>query len=745
MIKKFPLLLLIIVFNITFSVSQSTNTKLIKADKLFIKLAYANAAKAYEDFLKKNAKDFYASRQVAICYTKINNPAKAIDFWPSVIENSQATDADKLAYAQCLLANYRPDEAKKILSTLKNSSDKNAANWAIAFDNSNLFYEDSALCKVFDIKKGINTNNPEYSPVVYDKELIYVTEHKKSAIQRFFSSNPNQNSYRFNFSVRKDTLRFDKPTVYNDYIQCKKINGPLCFTPDDSSLYFTRSASKKDMKKAKIKNAPSKLQIYFTRLNQFGDAHPEILPFIYNSPDYDIMHPSFSADGKTLYFASNMSGSIGGLDIFMCKFDKGEWGSPQNLGPQINTTGNEFFPHISPQGILYFASDTRPGLGGLDIFFADPNTTTKTFYEAENIGAPMNTQFDDFGVYISKSGKVGYLSSNRKSNYNNSDIFYFVNNKPKSFDVKLNFIDSLTQKGVNTSFTLTTPNASFNQKVDSISFFTMRIKPTKQFNVIASANNYKLNTTTKTIQVNDTVVSILMALKSEKSIKGKVIDKETNLPIAGVKVAIYDEFGNKYLDYITDSTGVYKVTNLPLDKPLFIGSEKRPDYFSNTEKFVIKPDSDLIKNIYTQKIVIGKAIKIDNIYFDLGKFNIRPDAAIELDKIVQLMKNNSQIIIELSSHTDCRGVATTNLTLSDKRAKSSTAYIISKGIDKSRIKGKGYGEGKLLNNCGCEGKKPSTCSEEEHAQNRRTEFKVTGFIAEKKAVEEKPKTKKAKK
>ena len=152
-----------------------------------------------------------------------------------------------------------------------------------------------------------------------------------------------------------------------------------------------------------------------------------------------------------------------------------------------------------------------------------------------------------------------------------------------------------------------------------------------------------------------------------------------------------------------------------------------------------------MKDIYTQKIVIGKAIKIDNIYFDLGKFNIRPDAAIELDKVVQLMKNNSQIIIELSSHTDCRGVAAANLALSDKRAKSSTAYIISKGIDKNRIKGKGYGEGKLLNNCACEGKKTSTCSEDEHAQNRRTEFKVTGFVAEKKAVEEKPKTKKGKK
>ncbi|MCE3259348.1 MAG: OmpA/MotB domain protein [Bacteroidetes bacterium] len=131
------------------------------------------------------------------------------------------------------------------------------------------------------------------------------------------------------------------------------------------------------------------------------------------------------------------------------------------------------------------------------------------------------------------------------------------------------------------------------------------------------------------------------------------------------------------------------------------------------------------------KIVVGKAIKIDNIYFDVGKFNVRPDAAVELDKLVTLMKDNPEIIIELSSHTDCNGAASANLTLSDKRAKSSAAYITGKGIAKNRIKGKGYGESKLVNDCKCEGKKASTCTEEQHAQNRRAEIKVTGFVVEK--------------
>jgi len=121
---------------------------------------------------------------------------------------------------------------------------------------------------------------------------------------------------------------------------------------------------------------------------------------------------------------------------------------------------------------------------------------------------------------------------------------------------------------------------------------------------------------------------------------------------------------------------------------------------------------------------IGKIIDLKPIYFDLGKWNIRPDAAIELDKIVNVMKENPYMVIELGSHTDCRGSAASNLSLSDKRAKSSAAYIVSKGIDKTRIYGKGYGESKLVNSCACEGPVKSTCSEEEHSQNRRTEFRI---------------------
>ncbi len=135
-------------------------------------------------------------------------------------------------------------------------------------------------------------------------------------------------------------------------------------------------------------------------------------------------------------------------------------------------------------------------------------------------------------------------------------------------------------------------------------------------------------------------------------------------------------------------------------------------------------DYDYRVDVPLEKIIIGKAIKIDNIYFDLNKYNIRKDAAIELDKIVKMLNENPEIIIELSSHTDSRGSDASNMTLSDNRAKSSAEYIVSKGISLNRITGKGYGESKLVNECGNNVK----CSDKLHQQNRRTEFSVVGFV-----------------
>ncbi|MCE3226199.1 MAG: hypothetical protein K0S32_750 [Bacteroidetes bacterium] len=733
MSKRRSVLAVILIFSASLLMAQATDKGLVGADKQFIKMSYKEAAASYEKYLKKHPKDFYASRQAAICYGKLGDQNKAIDHWTNAMESSQATDRDRLDYAKSLLANYRTEDAKRVIVNLRSSSDAVAGKWGRAYADGYNFNEDSILSRVHLVPVA-STPKPEYSPVYYKDHLIYVTELKKPSASSIFSSE------------RYDTVDVEKGIKFNSHIQKKNnINGAFCFTPDDSTLYFTRTITKKETKKkTKNPNATSMMQLFSTAMNSYGLAHQEIHPFIYNSFDYHCMHPSISADGKKLYFASDMPGTLGGTDIFVCEWKDGNWDKPKNLGTNINSAGNESYPHISEEGLLYFVSDGWPGMGGLDLFYADP-TKEGGFTEAENLGATMNTQFDDFGLSLMK-GKPnkGYLSSNRKAGTRDYDIYYFVNNKPRSFPAKIMFYDSLENKSMSVSFTLNIPSGTYDEKLDSGKIYNARIRPGKALNISAVSENYVTKNFFKNpVEKSDTMVVVQMRPKSRKCIEGKIIDKDNNKPLAGVKVAIYDEDGNKYLDYITDSTGNYSICNLPLDKALYIGSQKKPDYFSNTDKFFIKKNQDLLKDIFAMKIVVGKAIKVDNIYFDVGKFNVRPDAALELDKLVALMKDNPEIIIELSSHTDCNGAAAANMSLSDKRAKSSAAYIISKGIAKNRIKGKGYGESKLVNDCKCEGKKPSTCSEEQHAQNRRAEIKVTGFIVEKaKPADKKPVAKK---
>lgn len=731
MSRKLFVLILLVFAQISPFFAQSPDNTLISADKKFIQLSWSEAAGLYEKFLSKNPKDFYASRQAAISYHMLNNQSKAIDHWTNVYENSLATEKDKLEYGKCLLANYRTDNAKMIFRDLIKSTDPAISSWGKAFSNINSFYEDSALCKVYEVA-GFKTEKSEYSPVFFRSELIYVTEEKKNKPASILNAVSNQRAFMLYSSGRTDSTTYKKGKVFNKQIQSKYLNGPVCITPDDSVIYFTRTMPKAELKKAaNPKSATLKLQIFYTQINTFGFAHPEIKPFPYNSTEYDCMHPAIDKTGKKLYFASDMPGTLGGKDIWMCEWKDQAWSKPVNLGPQINSSGNEAFPFVNKDGVLYFASDNRPGLGGFDLFFADPKNSSGSFSEAENMGAPINTQFDDFGISFFNDGKRGYFSSNRKNDLRDDDIYFFVNDKPRSIPTRIQFTDSVSNAGIVVEFTLSTGNSVFHEKLEPGAAFNTRVRSGRDIRINASSEGFKPELFIRNITFNDTILTVELKPKSLKCIAGKILDKDENKPVRGMKVAIYDEDGNNYLNLLTDTSGNYKVCQLPLDKDLYIGSEKKPDYFSNTDRFRIKKDTDLLKDILAQKIVIGKPIKIDHIYFDQGKFNVRPDAATELDKLVRLMKDNPEVIIELSSHTDCTGPAVKNLSLSDKRAKSSADYIVKHGIDKKRITGKGYGESKLVNDCRCEGNSVTECTEEQHAQNRRVEIKVTGLIKKK--------------
>jgi outer membrane protein OmpA-like peptidoglycan-associated protein len=459
--------------------------------------------------------------------------------------------------------------------------------------------------------------------------------------------------------------------------------------------------------------------------------------FTYNSADYACGHPTLSPDGKTLYFTSDMPGGFGGADIYACQINaKGEFEKPVNLGANVNTSGQEMFPWIGADELLYFSSNGRPGLGGLDLFAAPRDGKMA----AKNLGLSINSINDDFAVTFLADGKSGYIASNKKG----SDDIYAIK---KLQDIRFNALIKGTVIDQNNqtilpfaSVTVKDQNGNIvtETKADANGNYQFEVAPGANYTVSAKLDKYEGATSQLTVPNEATTVqqNLGLAKQDNYAIRLLVTNATTKSAISGVAVVINDI--KKASTLINESTTVSGDVKKTL-KGYQVGDEinlkielTAPGYLKKTVEYKGKIDqAGVIQlheklNIELQPVALGadlaKMLSIKPIYFDLGQFNIRKDAAIELDKIVKVMNENPTMVIELGSHTDCRSSVQFNQTLSSNRAKASAEYIQKRISNPSRISGKGYGESRLLNDCGCEGTVKSTCTEAQHQLNRRTEF-----------------------
>ena len=467
--------------------------------------------------------------------------------------------------------------------------------------------------------------------------------------------------------------------------------------------------------------------------------------FPYNNDEYSVGHATLTADGKTMYFASDMPGGTGGVDLYKSNRQaNGTWTTPVNLGTRINTEGNEMFPFIHADGILFFASDGHLGLGGLDVF-ATPLDAKGTAGIVKNLGTPVNGNRDDFALILDKTMKSGYFSSNRETGNGDDDIYYFALNKPITFGKRIEGIAkdksgtivgmavvSLMDKNGNVLETLTTgEDGYFSFPADDKTEYKLKGSKTEYFDGTEKANTLGDEPVVKADVVLDKDPGI--------SLVGLVREKGTTTVLDGVKVTLLDNLGGPGANYTTDAEGMFRNPlegkkladrisyNIKLEKEGYL--PKTVTYNKVLDKpgqYEVQSELDLSLTKLEVGMDIGKAIDIQPIYFDVNKYNIRPDAAIELQKIVEVMNAYPTMVIELGSHTDCRATEAYNMTLSDNRAKASAAWIKKKITGADRIYGKGYGESQLVNHCACDrtDKDNQICSEEEHQLNRRTEFRI---------------------
>ena len=406
------------------------------------------------------------------------------------------------------------------------------------------------------------------------------------------------------------------------------------FNKDRTKVYFTRNTFYEN-KKGLSSDRIMKLSIYIADVAPDGKWY-NIVPFPYNSDEYNNGHPTMSLDGKKLYFSSDMPGTMGNSDVFFCDITgTGTFTVPKSLGGNVNTPGRESFPFIAPDGTLYFSSDGHGGLGKLDIFKTDSNE-----YElaaVQNIGEPFNSSRDDIAFVLNNNLLEGYFASNRPGGKGDDDIYYFMSDKLK-------------------------------KKEEPVV-----VEPPKPM----ECKNAILGTLT---DANDGVF-----------LEGglvEIIDEEGNT----VFKSTVGENGNFRINTKCDKRFLIKASKkYYLSEELEVTSSD----VNGEEKFI---NVSLIPEVSRSggKLVID----IESIYFDYDDFRITKQAAVELDKVIAFMLKYPEVIVEGGSHTDCRGGEDYNLKLSTKRAQSTVKYIMENGgFDSSRISAKGYGESAPVNNC----------------------------------------------
>jgi len=722
-------LIILLLFNYS---SFSQKMKLKKGENYYQVYSYAETIKKYEGITDKTDE---INRRLAESYYNIGKFKKSENYYEILVTSESKTAEDIYNYASVLAMNKKYKESEKWMAEFNKlaKNDRRGKLWA---ENKG-FYKSLQKDKGrFVIKNlDINAKHQDFGPAYYKDKIVFASSRQPiKMIKRHWNWNdlPFLDLYIADVDTNLELKSLQK---FHKSYNKKYHEGPASYNKDGDFMAFTRNNYK-----GKSEEGIIKLQLFTAEF--IDDKWQKEKPMHFNSSEYSVGHASLTGDGKTMYFASDMPGGYGGVDIYSCnRKSDGGWTDPKNLGEKINTEGDEMFPFIHSEGILFFASNGLLGLGGLDVFLC--RVTENGFDNLENIGVPVNSSYDDFAFILDEKQESGYFSSNRLDGKGDDDIYMFRLLRPFTFGklIRGTATDSLGNILSNVEVSL------YDEK--DIVIETVITKEDGKYEFEAEQDKYysldgikleytdgenKADTHTDEYIV---IADIELNKWPKFSLYCIIKDERTMEPLNEVKVTLTDYIKHENEVIITPETGDFfrKLDDRKLNDTLSYELKLEKDgYLTETfvyNKVLYRPGQYNMHeemNILLNEIEVGKdlskIIDINPIYFDLDKSNIRPDAAFELDKIVKVLNDNPNMVIELGSHTDCRGSAAYNRALSDRRAKSSAKYIKARITKPERIYGKGYGESKLINHCECEGSKKVPCTEEEHQQNRRTEFKI---------------------
>lgn len=709
---------------------EKPGNKEIKAEKYFNNFSFSTAIRYFKEAGQLTAT---GKSHLAAAYLKTGNTIEAGKVYEELFKSKEISDNDLLNYASCLNTNKSYDEEDQIMGIYISRHPQDA----ISLSYKNEFAKRAKMLQVgndYSISNmAFNSEEQEFGPAIFNNELVFSSSrHSTKSVKRTYNWNEKSFLDMYKLPISEENA---VPTNFEILNSNKFHDGPASFGNDNKTMVYTTNCT------SKSKNGSHNLELFFSEFKD--NSWSKATSFEYNDPEYSVGHPWLSKDGKTLYFASNMPGGFGGTDLYRCvRTENNAWSKPENLGKSINTEKDEMYPFVDEKNsILYFASNGHFGLGGLDLFAAKLNNFNKIL----NLGNPVNSERDDFAICLESAGDKGYFSSNRPGGKGDDDIYKINILRPLKFgtSLQINILDeagkplkdaTVTIIDKNGKQTILQPDADGNYSIPTI-------EP-GDYKIAVNKKDYFDNKREISISGENTEEMATVALTKDPglAIGGLVYDNATKAPLEGAKISILLDKAAQPINLTTDASGNFllPLKDMAAAKSLkFIIEMENKNYLTKKvtadfpiEKLGIQQLNEKL-DLGMNKVEIGldlsKMINLKPIFFDKNKFNIRPDAAKELDKVVAIMNENPTMEIELGSHTDCRSSYQYNQELSQKRADASTAYIKKRITHPERITGKGYGESKLKNGCACEGAVKSTCTEAEHQENRRTEFIILKY------------------
>lgn len=713
---------LLLIFMMLAGAVHSYGQGLRQGDDAYARLEYKRAIKYYTDYLKKDPNNYEVNKKLASCYGNIRDYDNMLYTYEKIIDGPNTQPDDDYTMSKLYMMHMDYVKAKKYADKYQLKQPGEKANYLQTSISSMPMWLAKGNTYVQDLTTGSSISKFSVaSPELYDGNLLVTIEALNKDLDRWGEEHYLE-VYRMTNSLQLGESFMNLKGMRNKHESQSAIDR------NAKRYYFTTNHDEGDPHgNVDI----HKLKISYIDLN---DANKKQKDIPYNDIRYNVCHPTISDDGSMLVFASDKPGGKGGMDLYLCqKTVNGNWSEPENMAI-LNTYGDEKFPSFIGTGKFSFSSDALPGMGGLDIFVTDYSGST--FSLPVNPGAIINSSQNDFGLATTSYSESGYLTSNRNTNSSRYEVIHYATAVKETIadeiygDTKrLNIlvVDKYTEiplSGVTISLVKPDGTKLPEQMTNDEGKAGIDVPRGALISIEGMKNG--IATTSASVGLVDYASEDAVIFKKlthndpRFTLVGEVRERKTKTPVNDVKVKLDNESMGSDRETRSDKAGKFE---FQLEqKSDFTVKGYKSGIYSNSKNVTTKGldrSTTLYAKLYlnVDVVCLGNNLIIDNIYYDYNKWNIRYDARKPLNELVDLLNDYPDMRIELSSHTDKRGGLEFNDNLSQKRAQSAVAYLVSEGISPNRVVARGYGERRPAVEC-------EPCTEEQHQANRRTEVQI---------------------